>query len=90
MAAPVRRGMIYVVFDDALQGNKRGWTPDRFAESLRDPLAAIGVRVLRQDGQGWAPSRPGFQASGYAACAYEAKLDEVEDIVDNILKCGPA
>jgi hypothetical protein len=81
--------MVYVVFDDVLQGNDRGWTADTFANSLRAPLAAIGVRVLRQYGQGYVSGRPGFHAAGYSAHAYEAKLDEIEDIVDGILKCGP-
>ena len=82
--------MFYVVFDDVLRGNDRGRTADMSADTLRAPLAAIGVRVLRQCGQGWVSSRPGFQAAGYSAHAYEAKLDQVEDIVDGILKCGPA
>jgi hypothetical protein len=80
--------MFYVVFDDVLQGNDRGWTADNFADALRSPLAGIGVRVLRQNGLGNTSNRAGFQALGYSAFTYEAKLDEVEDIVNSTLKCG--
>ena len=81
--------MVYVVFDDALRGNHRGWTPDTFAETLRAPLAAIGVRVLRNRGQGRMSARGGFQARGCSADIYEAKLDQVEAIVDGVLRRGP-
>lgn len=82
--------MFYVVFDDALQGNDRGWTADMFADTLRAPLAKLGVRVLRQHGEGYTSCRGGFQALGYSAHTYEAKLDQVEEIVDAILRHGPA
>jgi len=29
----------YIVFDDALQDRRLGWTADQFAEALRSPLA---------------------------------------------------
>lgn len=81
--------MFYVVFDDALLGNGSGWTADLFADTLRAPLAAVGVRVHRQPGEGRRSCRSGFQAPGCPADAYEAKLDEVEEIVDGILQRGP-
>jgi len=81
--------MVYVVFDDALRGNHRGWTPDTFAETLRAPLAAIGVRIMRLHGEGRMSAGDGFQASGCPADIYEAKLDQVEAIVDAVLRHGP-
>jgi hypothetical protein len=33
-----------IVFDDAPQDRRLGWTADQFADALRSPLAAIGVR----------------------------------------------
>ena len=81
--------MVYVVFDDALRGNHRGWTPDTFARTLRAPLAAIGVRVMRLDGDGRMSAGGGFHAEGCPADVYEAKLDQVEAIVDGVLRRGP-
>ena len=81
--------MVYVVFDDALRGNRSGWTPDTFAETLRVPLATIGVRIMRLRGEGRMSARGGFQAPGCSADVYEAKLDQIEAIVDRVLRRGP-
>jgi hypothetical protein len=37
----------YIVFDDAPQHRRFGWTADQFADALRSPLAAIGVLPIR-------------------------------------------
>jgi hypothetical protein len=82
--------MHYVIFDDALRGSSRGWTADLFADTLRAPLAAVGVSVTRRHGEGHGSCRCGFQAP--RSCApesYETKLDQIEEIVDGILKRGP-
>ena len=81
--------MFYVVFDNVLDGNSRGWTTDNFAAALRAPLAGIGVRVLRNPGQGHGTSLSGFQALGYPANTYEDKLVKVESIVESTLRRGP-
>jgi hypothetical protein len=77
--------MRFVVFDDALQGNERGWMPDNFAAALRAPLAAIGVRVVRQRGSGDNSSRSGFQAHGVSANVHKAKSEKVQRLVESVL-----
>jgi hypothetical protein len=74
----------YIVFDDALQDRTLGWTADQFAEALRSPLAAIGVRVVRQ--RGAAATSAGFQARGLPRSQYNAKLNTVGHIVNGIMK----
>jgi hypothetical protein len=76
----------YVVFDDAPQGRRLGWTADQFAEALRCPLAAIGVRVVRQHGAGATSPRAGFQAHGWLRSQYNAKLNVVDHVVNGVTK----
>jgi hypothetical protein len=75
----------YVVFDDAPQDHSFGWTADHFADALRAPLAAIGVRVIRQHGDRAASARAGFQAHGWSRGRYAAKLNRVGDVVNGIM-----
>jgi hypothetical protein len=77
--------MRFVVFDDALPGNKRGWTADNFAAALRAPLAAIGVQVVRHHRSDENSNRSGFQCHGLSANAYKAKFEKVRSIVENVL-----
>src|ERR1700736_3982850 len=56
----------YVVFDDAPQHRGFASTADQFADALRSPLAAIGVRVVRQHGAGANSPKAGFQAHGWS------------------------
>jgi hypothetical protein len=72
----------YIVFDDTPQDSDL--TPDQFAAALRAPLAAVGVRVVRQ--RRARPERPiaDFQARGCSRRQYEAKLSAVYDIVSEI------
>lgn len=68
----------YIVFDDALQDRRLGWTADQFAEALRSPLAAIGVRVVRQYGARSNSPMAGFQ--------YNTKLNTVDHVVNGVMK----
>jgi hypothetical protein len=76
----------YIVFDDAPQDRSLGWTADQIADALRPPLAAIGVRVVRQHGAGSTSPRAGFQARGWSRSQYNIKLNLVDNIVDGIVK----
>ena len=75
----------YIVLDDTLGIVPPGLTADQFAEALRLPLAAIGVRVVRQHGRGAHSQAGGFQARGCARTVYQAKLSKVEHIVNRVL-----
>jgi len=75
----------YIVLDDTLGIVPPGLTADQFAEALRSPLAAIGVRVVRQHGRGAHSQASGFQARGCARTVYQAKLSKVEHIVNRVL-----
>ncbi len=77
--------MRFVVFDDAPPSNDRGWTADNFAAALRAPLAAIGVRVVRQRGSEGNSNRSGFQAHGHSAKIYKAKSEKVQSVVESVL-----
>ena len=77
--------MQFVVFDDALPGNDRGWMADDFADALRAPLAAIGVRVVRQHRFEGFSNGSGFQARGLSAKAYKAKSEKVRNVVEDVL-----
>jgi hypothetical protein len=73
--------MRFIVFDDALKQNDTRWTADDFAASLRTPLAAIGVSVVRRHGLGGT----GFQAQGISAKTHNAKSEKVRHIVESVL-----
>lgn len=77
--------MRFIVFDDALPGNDRGWTADSFAAALRAPLAAIGVRVVRRHGSEGDFNRSGFQAHGLSATVHKAKSEKVRHVAENVL-----
>jgi hypothetical protein len=82
--------MRFVVFDDALAANDRGWVADNFATALRAPLAAIGVQVVRRRGLACNSSRSGFQARGHSTKVYMAKAKEVQSTVEVVLSFFPA
>lgn len=77
--------MRFVVFDDALPDNGRGWMADDLAAALRAPLAALGVRVVRRHRSDGNSHRSGFQARGISARAYKAKSQKVRSVLDGIL-----
>jgi hypothetical protein len=79
-------GPCYIVFDDAPHDRSLGWTADQIADALRSPLAAIGVRVVRQRATGSTSPGVGFQARGWSRCQYNTKLKLVGNIVNGIMK----
>ena len=80
MNAPLR----YIVLDTAPQAKGLGCTADELADALRAPLAAIGVRVVRQRGAITNSSLSEFQARGLSRRQYEAKAIQVTQIVDEV------
>jgi hypothetical protein len=76
----------YIVFDDSPQDRGLGWTADQFANALRSPLAAIGVRVVRQHGAGSTSPRAGFQVRGWSRSQYNSKLNTVEHVVNGVME----
>jgi hypothetical protein len=76
----------YMVFDDAPQDRRLGWTADQFADALLSPLAAIGVRVVRQRGDGSTSPRAGFQVCGWSRSQYNTRLNTVEHVVNGVMK----
>jgi hypothetical protein len=79
----------YVVFDDAPQGATVNFNADQLADALRAPLAAIGVRVVRQRGARSSSPIAGFQARGWPRRRYRSKLDAVDAIVGKYTSAGP-
>ena len=75
----------YIVFDDALQDPTLGWTVDQFAEALRSPLGAVGVRVVRQHSVGPTSPMGGFQVRGCTRSQYNTMLDMVDRVVNGVL-----
>lgn len=75
----------YVVSDDAPRSLGLDCTADQFADALRAPLAAIGVRVVRQHGARSNPCRAAFQAQGCSRSQYRAKLNTVEGVVNGVM-----
>ena len=76
----------YIVFDDAPQDRGLGRTADQFADALRSPLAAIGVRVVRQHGARSNSPMAGFQARGWSRSQYNAKLNTVDHVVTGVIQ----
>jgi hypothetical protein len=76
----------YIVFDDAPEHRGLGRTADQFADALRSPLAAIGVRVIRQHGAGSTSPRAGFQVRGWSRSQYNTKLNTVDHVVNGVMK----
>jgi hypothetical protein len=75
----------YIVFDNAPEDRGHGWTADQIADALRAPLAAIGVRVIRQHGARSNSPMAGFQAHGCSRSQYRAKRDAVDKVVGGIM-----
>jgi hypothetical protein len=79
--------MRYLVLDDAIEGDAFGWTPDTFAGALRGPLAAIGVRVIRQQGAGSHSGKGGLQGrEQLSPNAFKAKVEKVALIVEATMR----
>jgi len=80
----------YLVFDDAVEGDAFGWTPNTFAGALRGPLAAIGVRVVRQKGAGSHSGKGGLQGGEHLSPnAFKAKSEKVARIVEATMRFQP-
>jgi hypothetical protein len=77
--------MRFVVFDDASSKNELGWTADELAAALRGPLAAIGVRVVRQHRSEGHSKRSGFQARGISARVYKDKFEKVRSVLESVV-----
>jgi len=75
--------MRYVVTDDFVAAH--GWTADKTAKALMEPLARIGVMVERARGFG----HGGFQSHGLAAEVFRVKNAEVIRIVRQVLDGRP-
>ena len=63
-----------------------GWTPDKTAKALMEPLARIGVMVERARGFG----QGGFQSHGLAPDVFRVKNAEVIRIVRQVLDGSPS
>jgi hypothetical protein len=75
--------MRYVVTDDFVAAH--GWTPDKTAKALLEPLARVGVLVERVRGFGLG----GFQSAGLPPDAFRVKKAEVIRIVGQVLDGRP-
>jgi len=63
-----------------------GWTPDKTAKALMEPLARIGVMVERARGFG----QGGLQSHGLAPDVFRVKNAEVIRIVRQVLDGPPS
>ena len=75
----------YVVSDDLPKIRNSSHSADQFADVLRMPLAAVGVRVVRRRGVDLSPIRAGFQAYGCSKQQYYKKLNIVDHIVNSLV-----
>jgi hypothetical protein len=75
----------YIVRDDVPHDRTLGLTADQFAEALRSPMAAIGVRVVRQRGVASDGRMAGFQARGFSRTLYFSKRNEVELVITGVM-----
>jgi hypothetical protein len=75
--------MKYIVTDDFVAAH--GWTPDRTAKALMEPLASVGVLVERV--RGFGPG--GFQSAGLPPDAFRMKKAQVIRIVGQVLNGHP-
>jgi hypothetical protein len=80
----VMNGRRYLVLDDTPQIRGLSCSADELADALRDPLAAIGVRVVRQRGATTKSPFCEFQARGISRRQYKAKAAQVAQIVDEV------
>jgi hypothetical protein len=76
----------YIVFDNAPQIKVLGCTADELAAALRDPLAVVGVRVVRQRGVTSKALFSEFQARGMSRKQYDTKAIQVARIVDEVAR----
>ena len=76
--------MRYVVTDDFVAAH--GWSADKTAEALMEPLARIGVLVERARGFG----QGGFQSPALPPDAYRLKNADVIRIVRQVLAAQPS
>ncbi len=74
----------YLVLDNAPQIRGLSCTADEFADALRAPLAAVGVRVVRQRGATTKSLFSELQARGMSRRQYETKAIQVAQIVDEL------
>jgi hypothetical protein len=58
---------------------------DQFAEALRSPLGAIGVRVVRQHSVGSTSPMGGLQVRGCTRGQYNTLSDMVDRVVNGII-----
>jgi hypothetical protein len=72
------------VLDDAPQIRGLSCTADELADALRAPLAAVGVRVVRQRGTTTKSVFSVFQARGMSRRKYDTKAIQVAEIVDEV------
>lgn len=83
--------MRYLVLDDAIEGNAFGWTPDTFAAALRGPLAAMGVRVVRQQSAGSGSGKGGLQGGEHLSPnAFKSKAEKVACVVEATMRFRPS
>jgi len=75
--------MRYVITDDFVAVH--GWTPDKTAKALIEPLARIGVLVQRVRGFG----HGGFQSVGLTSEILRVKNAEVVRVVKQVLDGRP-
>jgi hypothetical protein len=75
----------YIVFDDASPNAGFGENSDQFADALRLPLAAIGVRVVKLHRAGTASSMGGFQGRGLTRNQYDTMLNAVDRVVAGVI-----
>jgi hypothetical protein len=78
-------GPRYIVFYDGPEDPALGWTADQFAEAIRFPLRAIGVRVVRQRAVGSTSPLGAFQARGYSRSQYDAMFNMVDRVVVGVI-----
>jgi hypothetical protein len=78
----------YVVFNNAPQRQMVAFNANELADALRAPLAAIGVRVVRQPRTCANSFIAGFQARGWPRKKYQDKLKAVDAIVGKYILAG--
>jgi hypothetical protein len=81
-------GSRYIVLDNTPQIRGLSCTADELADVLRAPLAAIGVRVVRQRGATTKSLFSEFQTRGMSRKQYDTKAVQVSRIVDEVCLSG--
>ena len=75
----------YVILDNAPNARGLDCTADELAAALRAPLAAVGVRVVRQHRSLAKSPCLQFQGRGLSRRQYKTKSIEVDAIVDEVM-----